>query len=167
MQGIQRSFMPVRAASALLLFCAVAACSSRDPISTAQGSQFTLKSIDDHELPYQISQSADSSTKVVVTDLVLSVLEDATWRTSGHERVTTNGVEADRVVHGSGTFVAHDTSATFRNAQGDIVYEGAFIDTPPKFIITDSLAHVYLFCGTAVDLTLCQLPQPAASAREN
>ncbi len=164
MQRIQRSFTRPRAAVALLLVGALTACSSRDPVSTAQVSQFTLKSVDNHELPYEISQSADGSTSVVLTDLVLSVLEDQTWRTSGHERITTNGVGADQVVHGNGTFVAHDTSATFLNTQGDIVYEGAFIDTPPKFIITDSLAHVYLFCGTAVDLTLCQLPPDTTAA---
>ena len=165
MQASNRSLPSLRAASALLLFCAVSACSSRDPISTAQASQFTLKSIDDHELPYQISQSADSTTTVVVTDLVLSVLEDATWRTSGHERVTMNGLATDEVVHGNGTFVVHDTSATFRNSEGDIVYEGSFIETPPKFIMTDTLAHVYLFCGTAVDVTLCQLPPTTPVAR--
>lgn len=162
MQGIQRSFTTSRAALALLLFCVFTACSSRDPISTAQVSQFTLKSIDNHELPYQISQSADSSTTVVLTDLVLSVLEDATWRTSGHERITTNGVAVDQAVHENGTFDAIDANANFRNSQGDIVYQAVFVDTPPEFILTDSLAHVYLFCSQQVDVTNCQLPEPPA-----
>ena len=162
MQGTQRSSTTLRAASALLLFCGVSACSSRDPISTAQVSQFTLKSIDNHELPYQISQSADSTTTVVLTDLVLSVLEDATWRTSGHERVTTNGVAADQVVQQSGTFVPLETNATFRNADGDIVYMGTFNDSPPIFVLTDSLKRVFLFCGQEVAETQCTLPEPPA-----
>ena len=125
------------------ILLAAAGCSRRDAfrIVGPDSKQYPLQAIDGHALPYQISQSASVTT--VVNDMLLTVVSDDTWTTVGHETVTTNGAPAQVIVRGSGVFAATDVAATFRNANGAIVWTGEPL--APGFLLIDTLGTQYRF----------------------
>ena len=155
---IQRRMRWLAGLSAVsLLLGAAAACSKREPVSNIQVVQYNLIRLDSQPLPHQL----DSST--VVTDMLLSVAEDATWHSTGHRTVTTNGVSSTQLMQSSGTYVASGSNFTFRNASGGIVWQGTFSFPPPKYTLTDSSAHEYVFCRSDFDPAQCGV-QAALSA---
>jgi hypothetical protein len=129
--------------AAALLLGGVAACKDAKTISGPQVIQFSLDSIDGNVLPYEISRSADGTVTTEVTDMVLSISEDSKWRMLGHQTVTTNGVPQFQTLQGSGTFTVFDPNATFRDASGNIVYEGEV--TNGDFRIHDAQGLEYYF----------------------
>lgn len=130
-------------AAAVLALGAVAACRDGKTISGPQVIQFRLDSIDGHVLPYEVSRSADGSVTTVVTDMALTITEDSKWRTLGHQTVTTNGVPQFEALQGSGTFVVYDPNATFRDANGDIVWSGEVSNG--DFKLQNAAGRVYYF----------------------
>ena len=109
----------------LLLAGAIAACdNNHQSISGPQAIQYTLVSIDSNPLPYQISQSSDGTVKTVLDDMVLSIFEDKTWHSVGHQTVTTNGVAAPQQLLQNGGTYTPDAMTTFRDATGNVVWAG-------------------------------------------
>lgn len=129
--------------AAALLIGAVAACKGHESISGPQVIQFTLDSIDGELLPHEVSRSPDGTVTTVVTDMTLSLTEDSKWRTVGHQRVTTNGVAQDQLLQGAGTFVVFDPNATFRDAAGNIVWQGEV--TNGDFKLQNTQGQTYYF----------------------
>lgn len=118
----------------ILLVVTITACGSdRHTISGPQTIQYTLVSVDSNPLPYQISVSSDSTVKTVLSDMVLSIFEDRTWHSVGHQTVTTNGAPVAQLLHNSGTYVPGDEVTTFRDSTGNIVWTGLVTE------FTDSL----------------------------
>lgn len=111
-------------AGAALIGAVVACGSDHHTVSGPQAIQYTLASIDSNPLPYQIAVSGDGSVKTVMNDMVLSIFEDKTWHSVGHETVTTNGAPAAQLVQNSGSYVPGDEVTTFRDAGGNIVWTG-------------------------------------------
>jgi len=130
-------------AAAVLTLGAVAACHDPKILSGPQALQFSLDSIDGHALPYEVSRSADGSVTTVVTDMVLTITEDAKWHSLGHQTVTTNGVAQQQMLQGSGSYVVHDPNATFRDANGNIVWDGEV--TNGDFRVMNAAAQEYYF----------------------
>lgn len=127
----------------VLALGAVAACDGGKTISGPQVIQFSLDSIDGQVLPHEVSRSADGSVTTVVTDMTLTITEDSKWRTLGHQTVTTNGVPQFQTLQGSGSFVVYDPNATFRDANGTIVWDG--VVTNGDFKLTNAAGQLYYF----------------------
>lgn len=126
-----------------LALAAAAACDGGKTISGPQVIQFSLDSIDGQVLPHEVSRSADGSVTTVVTDMTLTITEDSKWRTLGHQTVTTNGVPQFQTLQGSGPFVVYDPNATFRDANGTIVWDG--VVTNGDFKLTNAAGQLYYF----------------------
>ena len=131
--------------AAALIIAAAAACKGHESISGPQVIQFTLTAIDSQPLPHEVSHSADGSVTTVVTDMILSLTEDAKWRTVGHQRVTTNGVAEDQLLQGGGTFAVYDPNATFRDSAGNIVWQGEV--TNGDFKLKNAQGQTYYFAA--------------------
>ena len=128
----------------LLLAGAIAACDAdHQSISGPQSIQYTLTSIDSNPLPYQISQSSDGTVKTVLDDMVLSISEDRTWHSVGHQIVTTNGVPgALQLLQNSGTYVP-DVTTTFRDAAGNVLWAGLVTENVDS--LTTGSGQVWVF----------------------
>jgi hypothetical protein len=128
-----------------LLFLGASGCSPRDPITITgpETSQYTLRAIENHALPYQVDQSPDGTVTTVVNDMVLTMVSDGTWATVGHETVTTNGTPAEVLVRQSGVYVATALGATFRDGSGNVVWTGDSV--PPEYVLTDAQGRGYRF----------------------
>jgi len=155
---IQRRMQWLAGLSAVSLALGALAC-NRDPVATPQVVQYNLVRIDSQPLPYKV----DSST--VVTDMLLSVVEDATWHSTGHKTVTTNGVATTQLMQSSGTYVASGSNFTFRNASGGIVWQGTFSFPPPKYTLTDATAHEYEFCRSDFAAAQCGVQGTLSAGR--
>ena len=129
----------------LLLFLGASGCSRREPVTITgpETSQYTLRTIENHALPYQIDQSPDGTVTTVVEDMVLTMVSDGTWSTVGHETVTTNGTPAQVLVRQSGVYVATALGATFRDGSGNVVWTGDSV--PPEYVLTDAQGRGYRF----------------------
>lgn len=127
-----------------LIFGALAACSARDSVSGPQVQQYTLRTIDGHDVPYEVDRSSDGSVTYVVTDMVLSISDDHTWRVVGHRTVTTNGVASVQLLSGGGMYATSNISdVVLRNESGDIVWTGSF--APLLYELANASGQVYVF----------------------
>lgn len=151
--------------SVVSLLLGAFACGGREPVATAQVVQYNLISIDSQPLPHQVSQSPDSSVKTSITDMLLSVADNATWHSTGHKTVTTNGVPSAQLMQSAGSYVASGSSLTFRNSAGDLVWQGTFSFPPPKYTLTDAQAHEYVFCRSDFDAAQCGIQAVQVSGR--
>lgn len=130
-------------AATLVMLGAGAACSDRQTISGPEAIQFSLASIDGQPLPHEVARSADGTVTTVVTDMILTITADSKWNSVGHETVTTNGVAQQQLVRGSGTFTLLDPNATFRDADGNIVWDGEVTNSDVR--VQDAAGQVYYF----------------------
>ena len=130
-------------AAAMLALGGVAACHDGNSVSGPQAIQFSLDSIDGQQLPHEVSRSSDGSVTTVMTNMILTITADSKWSSIGHETVTTNGVAQEQVLRGSGTFTLLDPHATFRDADGNIVWDGEVTNSDLK--VQDGAGRVYYF----------------------
>lgn len=151
--------------SATSLLLGAFACGHRHPVSTAQVVQYYLVSIDGQPLPHQVDQSPDGSVTTAVTDMVLSVVEDGTWHSTGHETVTTNGVASVQLLRSGGMYVAAGSNFTFRDASGTVVWQGTFSFPPPIYTLTNAQSHEYVFCRSDFGAAQCGLQAAPVAQR--
>ena len=128
---------------AALLLVVVTACRSREPLVGPQGIQYVLLSIDGDTVPHLVSRSVDGSVITTVTDMLLTVFEDRTWQSSGHQTVTTNGVADAQVLRNAGTYAIGDRLTTFREKTGDIAWVGTIAETADT--LTNAAGQVWVF----------------------
>jgi hypothetical protein len=132
----------------LLLFGAIAACGGgQDSVSGLQATQYSLMTIDGHSLPHQISQSSDGTVTTAVTDMVLTIVEDQTWHSVGHQTVSTNGVPSVEVIRNSGSYTTSATpgpnGTALRDAAGNLVWVGDVTEREVSLSGADSLRWVF------------------------
>ena len=144
----RRSTNGVKGILAGLLLAAIAGCGGGNgSISGLQATQYTLYSIDGHALPYKISQSSDGTVTTTVTDMILTVIEDKTWGSVGHETVTTNGVPSTEVFRNSGSYatsaVPGPYATEFRDSTGNLVWLGGVTESDVRLTGSDSLVWVF------------------------
>jgi hypothetical protein len=127
---------------------AITACGGgQGSISGPQATQYTLTTIDGHALPHQTSQSSDGTVTTVVNDMLLTVVDDRSWHSVGHQTVSTNGVPSVEVFRDNGTYatstVPGANETAFRDTAGDLVWVGSITEREVSLAGADSLRWVF------------------------
>jgi hypothetical protein len=127
-----------------LLIGAIAACDNdHHRITGPQVVQYTLATVDSNPLPYQISQSGDGTVTTTLTDMVLSIFEDRTWHSTGHQTVTTSGVPSVQLLSTGGTYLPGDETTTFRDSAGALVWAGLVSERVDSLTAADGKLWVF------------------------
>ena len=109
------------------------------PVATNYG----LTSINGSPLPYQVDQSADGTVTFVVTDMVLTLVDNGTWHSSGHRTVTNNGVQSVQTLTGEGGYSVQGSAATFVDNDNTVAYSGSVSGN--TYTLTNRVQQVYVF----------------------
>jgi hypothetical protein len=135
--------MPLRPTIALLGLVALMACDGDKAVTAAVETQYNLQTINGSALPYQIDQSSDGTVTYVITDMLVSVDDFGSWRSSGHRTVTTNGVPAVQAIQDGGVYSGNGSSVTFANYNGGLMWTGSL--SANKYTLIDLSLNTYVF----------------------
>jgi hypothetical protein len=104
---------------------------------------YGLTTINGSPLPYQVDQSADGTVTFVVTDMVLTLVDNGTWHTSGHRTVTNHGVQSVQSLSGEGGYTVQGSAATFVDNDHNVAWSGSVSGN--TYTLTDRVQQVYVF----------------------
>lgn len=135
--------MPLRPPLALLGLVALLACDGDKAVATPVATHYSLQTINGSALPYQIDQSSDGTITYVISDMVLSVDDFGSWRSSGHRTVTTNGVPAIQAIQDGGVYSGNGSYVTFANYNGGLTWTGNL--SANTYTLLDLSTNTYVF----------------------
>jgi hypothetical protein len=130
----------VRRILMMLAVAASVACNdSSTGLSSVEGT-YTLRSINGTNLPYTVLQSG--TTKIEVTDDVITLNSNGTFTETGHTRTTTNGVATSNLGTDTGTYTTSGTAITLRY-NSDASTSSGSVNGDQLIIVDQGLSAVY------------------------
>jgi hypothetical protein len=142
MRSLHRACFPV---AALMITIASTGCGgTAEPAAPVPAAtNYSLTTINGSPLPYQVDQSPDGAVTFVVTDMVLTLVDNGTWHSSGHRTVTNHGVPDVQALSGEGGYTLQGSAATFIDNNNNVVWSGSVSGN--TYTLTDRLQQVDVF----------------------
>ena len=125
------------------LFLATFVACGGDSITDATASiagTYTLQTVNGSPLPFTVFTSG--TTKIEITDDVVTITDAGTYSESGHTRTTNGSQVTTQVVSEVGSYTRNGTAITFRSNDGLSVSTGA-ISGSSITIVDSGISAVY------------------------